>query len=182
MNTERFPKSKLEKALNLIINLSLCIGVSAFLVGVENFSFHYKDMGNLFMTLGVFSFFFGLIICFIKLTLSSYLTQLGFRVNCRRGIHFGKLNKFESDHYAKVYGKCFCCNKVISVQSYKIEFNEIEYFLEASNMIEAIRRLQEKQNIAKSLGTTFTVTDLNSVSTRVMTYIVKENDSLDIKR
>lgn len=63
MNTENLPKSKLEKAFNILIVLFLCVGISALLVGVENLSFyHYNDMGNVFMTVSVFAILIGLFI------------------------------------------------------------------------------------------------------------------------
>lgn len=183
MNTSDIPKSKLEKVLNILIGLSWCVGISALLVGVENFSFHYNYMGNVFMTVGLVSIFLGLLIYFTKIILSSYLIRLGFKLNCKRGLHFGKTSKFESDRYAQEYGKCFYCKEVLTLKNYKIEFNGSEYYFEASNMVEAIRKLQEQQNkTAKSFGSIFTITDLSAIGTRITTYIVKENGSLDIKK
>lgn len=183
MKTDSIPKSKLEKAFNILIGMSWCVGISALLVGVENFSFyHYNDMGNLFMTVSLFAILTGLLVYLIKIALGSYLTRLGYKLNCKRGLHFGKSSKLESDRYGHAYGKCFYCKENLALKTYRIEINKSEYFIEASNMIDAIRKIQEQQNNTKSFGSIFTVTDLSRIGTHISTYIVKENGSLDIKK
>ncbi|MCE7534226.1 hypothetical protein [Acinetobacter nosocomialis] len=183
MNTNDIPKSKLEKALNILVGLSICVAISAFLVAIENFILRHNYMGNVLMTVSAWSIFLCTLIYFIKFSLGSYLRKLGFKVNCKRGLHFGKSSKVESDRYAQLYGKCFFCKKTLTIKNYKIEFNGSDYFLEASDMIEAIRKLQEQQSkTAKSFGSIFTITDLSAIGTRITTYIVKENGSLDIKK
>lgn len=175
------PKSKLENITDIMVGLTICVCISAFLVSQGGLGFPSSTTADYLLAISTISLLIGLFILVFKLAITPYFISRSFQKNCIRGIHFGQSDVKSSDRHAEVYGKCMYCGQVISLKQYKIVYEGGAYFFTAPSMVGAIRSLQNQiGDHAGMSGVIFHVVDLSAVTRRELTYVITESGSLDV--